>query len=429
MLVEFSSQAFNIIWQIFKAWWWLLVPFILQKPFLYLYKFWRIMGWLAKRKFIVLEVKTPREFLKPIKAMEAVLAGIHGVAYQPPDWWEEWIEGQVQLSVHFEIASIGGETHFYIRFDSPYRDGIEASIYSQYPEAEIREVQDYAKQVPQNIPNNEIESWGSDYTMLKNDHYPIKTHREFETGHEAEKEEVVDPVATLLEAMGKVKPGEQFWIQISAEPVSEGPLMAWLKKGEEIRDKLARRQEKPKDQSIIQEAAKILITGEPTVIKEEREVLPPEMKLTPGERVIILALEEKMSKPIFSTNIRFVFFGQKDIFFRANFRLAFAYFNAYMTLNCNGLVPMGSTFPKIHKSWFLPQNRLIPQRRYLRLRRLFRNYVNRFSPFFPRTGGTFKLNTEELASLYHFPNEATAPAPGAPRTEAKKGEGPLTLPT
>jgi len=47
--------------------------------------------------------------------MEHVMAGIHGAVWHPPDWWEKWIDGQIQLSVAFEVASFGGEIHFYVR--------------------------------------------------------------------------------------------------------------------------------------------------------------------------------------------------------------------------------------------------------------------------------------------------------------------------
>jgi len=50
------------------------------------------------------------------------------------------------------------------------------------------------------------------------------------------------------------------------------------------------------------------------------------------------------------------------------------------------------------------------------------------SPLFPGAGGTFILNTEELASLFHFPGRAVAPVPFVSRIEAKKGEAPPGLP-
>ena len=52
----------------------------------------------------------------------------------------------------------------------------------------------------------------------------------------------------------------------------------------------------------------------------------------------------------------------------------------------------------------------------------------RVTPLFPKGGGTYILNTEEVASLFHFPTEAAASAPGAPRVEAKKRGEPSDLP-
>lgn len=417
--------------QIIKSWWWVVLPFIFWKPFKFLWLWWRIDEWLARQNFILLKIKIPKESVKPIRAMETVMASLHGVTYHPPDWWEKWIDGQVQLSLGLEIVSVGGETNFFIRTAAPYRQAVEASIYSQYPEAEIEEVDDYIRYVPQNLPNKEWNMFGADYKLLKDDCFPIKTYPKFETEHEVLEKKIIDPVATLLESMAKVKPGEQFWIQFSTEPVSEEPLKAWIKKAELIRDKLARRPEPPPPpKPILREATEILITGKvPGEEKSaEKEVIPPEMKLTPGEREIVAGLENKISKPVFSTTVRFIYLGKRDVFFKPNFRLAFAYFNSYTALNSNALFPESKTFTKIHKSRFLPLNFLIPRRHYLRCRKLFRNYCKRLNPFFPKSGGTYHLNTEELASLFHFPGEAVAPAPGVHRVEAKRGGGPSELP-
>ena len=59
---------------------------------------------------------------------------------------------------------------------------------------------------------------------------------------------------------------------------------------------------------------------------------------------------------------------------------------------------------------------------------MFRYFQKRWSPLFPRPGMTYILNTEELATLYHFPGEAVAPAAGLPRIPAKKGVAPPGLP-
>lgn len=431
MLTAEVNSILSYLIEVIKNWWWLILPFILWNPFIFLYLWWRNETWLGKQRMVLLEIKIPRETEKPVRAMEQVLSSIHGAVYHPPDWWEKWIDGQMQMSVAFEIASIGGETHFYIRMGSPYRDAVESSIYSQYPNAELEEADDYTKYVPQNIPNADWDLWATDYKLLKDDHFPIKTYKQFETERERELGQIVDPVATLLETMSKVKAGEQFWIQIVCSPISEGSLRAWLKTGEVLRDKLARRPEGPQPKPFLREATDILITGKsaeaPKV--EERDVIPPEMKLTPGEREQISGLEEKISKPVFMSHIRFIYLGKRGVFFRPNFRLGFAYFNGYTTLNLNALFPLGATLTKIHKSWFLPLNLIRSRRHYLRCRKLFRNYIKRFTPFFPLEGGTYMLNIEEMASLFHFPSKVVAPAPGVPRIEAKKGGVPPGLPT
>ena len=189
----------------------------------------------------------------------------------------------------------------------------------------------------------------------------------------------------------------------------------------------------PAPKPIIQEAAQILSTGKATEekVKEEKEIIPPEMKLTPGEREILAAMEKKMSKPFFKTSIRFIYLGKREVWFKPNFRYAFSYFNGYSTNNLNALFPYGAgkTLTKVAKSWFLPVNLLRKRRLHLRCRKIFRNYVRRLSPFFPRSGGTFMLNTEEMASLFHFPGEGAAGAPGLSRIESKKGGGaPSELP-
>ena len=378
---------------------------------------------------ILLEIKLPRETLKPIRAMEQVMSSLHAVVFLSPDWWEKWIEGQVPLSTSFEIASIGGETRFFIRCWSAFRDAVESSIYSQYPQAEINEVDDYTKYVPQDIPNKDWALWGMDYCLVKDDHLPIKTYPKFEIETIKEEEKKVDPLSALLEAMAKVKPGEQIWIQIIATPVGGPQAAAWVKKGKEMRDELVRRPKPPKRKSIIQEAIEILISGPPSPAPEKKELIPTEMTLTSGEREIVTRIEEKISKPIFNVNIRAIYLGKREVWFKPNVRLISSYFNGYTTTNLNALFPLKKTAPKIHKSWFLPLNLLIPRREYLKCRRIFRNYVKRNSPFFPKPGGTFILNTEELASLYHFPSETVAPAPGVWRAEARKGGIPPTIPT
>ena len=433
-MVESSlSLIFGYIWQIIQAWWWLFLPFLLGKPLLYLWLWWRFELFINQQKFILLEVKLPEESIKPIRAMEQVMDGIQQGFWDPPNFWEKWWNGKISIGFQLEIVSIGGEIHFYIRCPDYRRDIVEANIYSQYPETEITLAEDYAKNIPHNIPNKDWDMWASDYKLDKPSPYPIKTYLEFETEAEKEEEKRVDPLAALLETFAKIKSGEQLWIQIQASSIGQEDAEPFLKEGKAIRDKIAKRPEAAKPKPMIQEAAEILISGPPSEEKKEKsmELIAPELRLTPGEKEIIAGVERKISKPLFTCSIRFIFLGKREVWFKSNLRLAIAYFGNYVTENMNALFPLGKTISKVYSR--PPFSIFDRRRRYLRKRKMFRLYLERYPPCFPRKGnyktGTFILNTEELASLFHFPSRRVAPAPGVSRVEAKKAGSPTGLPT
>ncbi|MBU3942507.1 hypothetical protein KKA24_00825 [Patescibacteria group bacterium] len=423
------------VWEIVKIWWWLPMPFILWWPFSFLWLWWRADKFSSESPYLLLEIKIPKEVLKPIRAMEVVLDGLWQIAYDEAGTiYEKWVEGKSSLAYSFEIVSIEGEPHFYIQIPKANIDAIEGSIYAQYPNAEISIVDDYIKKIPQDIPNQEWDLWGADYKLLKPSPYPIKTYLEFESEREALEEKRIDPIATLLEVMAKIEKGEQLWVQIVATPVTNKEV-PWVEEGEAIRDELSKRNpKKAKQRSILGEATEVLLTGNiPEDKKEEvKEILPPEMKLTMGERDIVSAIERKMAKRGFETNIRFIYLGQKDVFFKPKLRLALAYFSNFGTQNFNNLVPHGQPYiTKIQKSMIPLLNIGFKRREYLRKRKIYRNYVNRVQPNYPASPkypSSFILNTEEVASIYHFPGRESASAPFMQRIETKKGEAPMDLP-
>ena len=411
------------MWQLFKSWWWVLPVFLLWEPFLFIYRWSRIEKYDATVKRILLEIKLPKEVVKPVKAMETVFAGIHAI-HDVFTWRELWIEGQYQLAFSFEIVSLGGDIHFYIRTPEVFRKIIESNVYSQYPEAEIFEVSDYTKSVPQNIPTKDWDLFGMDLVNTKDEVYPLKTYVNFEQDNTLE-EKRIDPLSNLLEGFSALRPGEQLWMQIIAKPIREEK--PWIKRGKEIRDQLARRTNpKAKPKSMLQEAFEIVVLGEvPEKKEEKKEVMPPEMKLTPGEREVLTAIENKISKFGYDCNIRFIYLGKRDVFFKPMARVPYTFFKAISSESMGGLKPDKHTITKVKSVFFwLLDNRRV----YFRKRRMFRYYCRRMTPHFPVSGGTYVFNVEELATLYHFPGKTMAPASNLARIEAKKGEAPPQLP-
>jgi hypothetical protein len=436
-LATFLNLPQSEIWAMLQEWWWLFLiveTVWLGKVMLFLWYHWRKDVYDKTCAMVLLEVKIPEEVLEPLRAMEAVITGFWQIS-SDPNWYEKWWEGQSGFSFTLEIASIEGVPHFYVRSEKRFRAMLESQIYSQYPKAEIAEADDYTKNVPQDIPNDKWEMWSTAYKNTAHNAYPIRTYQEFETGRE-EEEKRVDPIASLLEAMARLKTGEQVWVQLRCFPLLEDAIP--LKKEARVfRDKLARREvAEYQSKSLFEEAWGFLLTGkfsEPP--KEEKQVLPPEMKLTPGEKEILGAVERKIGKLWFLCNLKYLYLAKREALFMPNVRAVMSYFANYVTDNMNALVPHGSTLTKVKKNWY-DWFWFNKQRLFLRKRKLFRAHVNRVWYYFPKPGFSglansnerFILDAEEIATLYHFPGRTVAPAPTLPRVEAKKSEPPLELP-
>ncbi len=422
---------FSVIWQIIKEWWWIPVPFLLWPIFKYHWLFWRNRVWEAtkKSKNILLEIRIPGEILKPMRAMETVLVGFWQI-YGPPNWFEQWWKGEYSLSFGLEIVSIEGIPHFLIRIPHKQRDVFESHIYAQYPDAEITEVQDYTKNVPQDLPNDRWQFFGTDYTTAGSgrDFFPLKTYRDFETEHEAKEEKRIDPISSLMEGLSRLGEGEQFWIQINVSPVTDAEC-GFVTEAKKKRDKLVKRKTPEKKGLIIKEAANILLHGVQEKKKEDEKMLPPEMMLTPGEREIVSGLERKISKHLFKTTMRYLYLARRDKFFGGRVKIPMSYFNEFGNSSMGMIIPWGDTITKVKQNWydfFIFQKR----RLYVKKRRMFSNYLNRMQAYWPMDvrKSYFYLNSEELASIYHFPSRITSPPSVIPRVEAKKREAPHDLP-
>jgi hypothetical protein len=273
----------------------------------------------------------------------------------------------------------------------------------------------------------------------------------FEEKPEVVKEEKrLDPITSILEAYSKLKPTEQFWLQIVAAPILDRDI-PWITNGRKLADKLARRKE-PSGPWLFRWLAKLISDLEDLFFrglplpedveaeKEQKEIFPTEMRLTPGERDIITGVENKISKPGYKTWIRGIYLYKKQgLRSLGSHKIARSYFNQFMTSNMNVLNYYGPTRTKIHY-WFRER------RLFMRKRKQFRNYIERIPSFFPWNfegkvpflfrlirypkgpgiGGTFILNTEELATIYHFPSKIQIPSMSY--VEAKKAGPPSGLP-
>jgi len=432
----FLSSSLSFFLKFLTTWWWVFLPFILYPLFKFLWIYWRQEVFDLKEPRILLEIRMPQIVDKPLMAMENVFAGFWQM-YDPPNPREFWFEGQYQMSFSLEVASTEGTVRFYLYIPRGSRQIMEAALYSQYPDAELVEAEDYIKQVPQNVPNKDWRMWGASYTLNNPSPYPLKTYSKFfEANPDTREEKRVDPVSVLVEGLSKIGEGEHLWVHFLCVPFSpRDPGQTFVQDGWDLVDQLAHRVSGEGKPTIsawedIKATGSMMTTGEETERKmsgmvEEQGLIAPELRLTPGERDIISAIEEKISKPAFFTYLRFVYLAKTDKYFGPAKALPMSYFNQYSTTTMNYLRPYETV--KVHT---VATSFLDARRGYLRRRKLLRALLYRIPPYFPQSyDGSFVLNIEEMASLFHFPSKATYPSVIVPRVDAKKGEAPAELPS
>ena len=432
-----------VFWAPFlRVWWWLFTPLFLWAQLKTLYLWW--LNWdyaYAKMKWKVLEIIPPKEVLTPFKAMEDVFTVIWPI-WDGAVWRERWCDGELDNSpfwMSWEIASIEGQIHFYIRVTDQHRAMVETTLYGHYPEIEIKEVSDYTKLVPQNIPNEEWDMYGEDFELARPAAYPIKTLEKFfePQGERISAEEKrIDPIFSLLELLSKLGPGEHYWAQFITMPVLDHDEPEWKKEAEKIVTKIAKRPEK-KETTFLEDlgyvARQVIVgpekegSGEKATYKwidqAKSEEGEREMIMTPGEREVITEIENKIKKPVFRTAIRGVYVAKRENWKSSHRTLVRMYLSHFSILNLNRFTFSGKTRTKVHYIWR-------KRRVFLRARKMFKNSVLRFPPLFPdRKSVCAILSTEEMATIFHFPMKITGlVAPTMARVESKKGGPPPNLP-
>lgn len=398
---------------------WVALPFILFPAWKSLW-----LGYVQKIyalnvEWVTLELKIPQMVERTPKAMEQVFAGLHSIK-SAANFKEKYWDGKHQQLISMEIVGNAGVIYFFIRTPKIYQELVESQIYSQYKDAEINEVDDYAWGLPDDIPNEQYELWGTELILTKEDAYPIRTYRFFEEPISEKK--FIDPLSSLAEVLGRLAVGEQVWLQYLIKPALDDK---WQKEGRKLADKLMGKEVPATGgEGVVEEVFRFIydmfawVWGEAS-IQSKKEEKPREQtslkELSPGLKEILGALEESISKHGFEAGIRIVYIAKKDAFALHTIPALLGTFKQFSTYNLNGFKPNLEVSPSI--DYFFKKTR-----EYLRKRRLYKMARLRF--FVKKK---IILNTEELATVYHIPSKMLE-APTLPRIAAKKVEPPAGLP-
>ncbi len=413
-----------MLWEFFINFAWIIFGIVYLYGFSLLYLIYIRKNWVKKNiRFTLLAIDIPQGNDQSPKATENMftyLGGAHGTN----DFFDKWFLGEFQLSFSYEIVSLEGYTQFLIRTPVQFRNLVETSVYSQYPDAEITEVEDYVNSVPQKFPDEEYDIWGSEFILSNHFAYPIKVYSEFEYPSGPSETQFKDPMASLMDLNSSLGPGEQFWFQLIVIPTG----FDWTDESEkEAMNVLGRKSKAKKDVSdyLVQgigEASELVyelwsdIEDKPA--KDEKQ--PTMIEMTPKQKKQIEAIQNKASKLGFLAKIRVLYVAKKEVLNKAKVVNGFVgYIKQFSALDLNGLKP-DLSHTATSTTYFSKKERLIKRKN-----RIMKNYCDREDSA-GRAPGLY--NIEELATLWHFPIDSSVRAPMIQKAPGRKADAPSGLP-
>ncbi|HHD92335.1 MAG TPA: hypothetical protein ENL06_01765 [Candidatus Portnoybacteria bacterium] len=447
--MEYIYSFFSILillWKIVVPFWWIWGPaFVLYVlinnwlPYIRR-KHWQSINW------IILEIKLPPETTRSPKAVEETLQGIWGIvgSVRQSQYWdtfkrwktlkEKYLYGSTQDYFSLEVVSLEGEIHFLIRLPQKYQKLVESQIYSQFHQTELVEIEDYIKLVPSTPLEKGWDIWGKKFILSKNDVYPIRTYPDFLDIVDSSKiEGMMDPVANLIESLSRLRSNEYIWLQIIARPIDND----WQAEGIKLINKLIGRVEKKEIGLIeteirdwieaIESTIYLLIHNEPKppLISEDKRKPGESLisNLSPGEVNTVKAIENKISKKGFETKINLIYLAPRKIF-DANVARSVQSFIYRFGSSMNGF--HSDPEVKIMPAGFKNKSEILKRKRRLLKMCLQRSFWEQNQNEWNKAS---ILNTEEIASIFHFPSVSVETSVISQQLKYKKSPPPAGLPT
>lgn len=290
---------------------------------------------------------------------------------------------KIKHPIIFEIATphYGEEIFFYVAVSRKYLEMMQKTIRSFWPGAEVIVIkEDY------NIFNPEGVALGS-YVSLKNHYFrPIKTYKEIALGN-------LDPLDAFLAAFNKLrKEGEGLAYQIIIKPLG----------GKESK-KIKKILEKMKQGEKFEEAVSPNLLKQIFTPKEQKEKEELEKKKIPADEYLIKNIESKMIKPFFEVNIR-------------------------MLMSAPTVYDAEEVLSTIESAFYQYLNPGINEFVIHRLKgRALKNLIYEFSFRLFNKRQKVILNSEEIASIIHFPTSYSK-SPIIHWLQARTAPPPVNLP-
>ncbi|MES2023658.1 MAG: hypothetical protein V4439_03160 [Patescibacteria group bacterium] len=443
-------NPFIFLWHIFSGlilFLWPIVGFIILARITWvIWVHYVQQDWISGITWTMLEIVPPREVLRSPKAMELFISNAF-YHWSMKGASEEYWQGSVWLWFSLEIASIEGQVHFYIRTPSRIQGLVETQMYAQYPQAQVKVVEDYTLAIDDVSEKGGWKLWGCEFKMTKPFAFPLKTYVDYGLDSDIIQEEnKVDPISSVIELFGSIGKGEQMWSQIIITPQKRAfhTRGTWFKSHDWVKEAQVQIEDFLAPYTGVREKA-----GSPGEFSKD---LRPPKHLDPA----INAASLKMQKLGFDAGIRIAYVAKREIFNMSNRRNIRTIWRQYAAPHSNELSRINSTQADAYAdpdvdgflaAWFLVPSKIVNQleERHLhayREREFFHlpmrhHLFNKhrlgwpISPFiFPAYfhPELMVLNVEEIATMWHFPGQILK-VPTLERIESKEAAPPTNLPT
>lgn len=292
------------------------------------------------------------------------------------------IYGQRHLS--FEIVAQGGLVRYYTVVPSVLVDVVRQAVAAAYPSARLEEVTEHNIFSQKGKMSGTI---GGEFTLKKNFVYPISTYQEAKR----------DASRALLNALSAATREDGIAVQMMLRPAREG----WTRSSVSAAEKILKDKgkKKPGFGGLIAPKELMESLWKPL---ESAEATSDEKKLSSLEQGTVEAIEEKTRHPGYEVLIRVIVSSNTATRSQALLKNVVAAFALFDSPSYNGF------------KFAVTKN----------IEELVTAYIFRF---FPQTVTQNVLNSVELATVFHLPNQSSIPTSQVQRQMSKQVDGPTQI--
>ena len=286
-----------------------------------------------------------------------------------------------QRHVSFEIVAHEGLVHYYVVVPVSLIDVVKQAVSAAYPAARLEEVSERNIFNPAGRMSATI---GGEFTLKKEFGYPIATYQEAKR----------DATRALLNALSGASREDGVGIQMLIRPAESG----WASVAAEIASKIR------KDKGHKSGTANVMTGIMEALWKppETHEVKAEDKQLTSVEQSTVEAIEDKTRYPGYETLIRVVASSNTAARSQALMNNVVSAFSLFDSAQNNGF------------KFAVSKN----------IEEFVTAYIFRF---FPQEINQNVLNTVELATIFHLPNQNNIPTSQVQRQASKQVDGPTQI--